>query len=357
MKNKIGFISILAILATVLLAGLSSCKKTESPLGVDAPYGLDRPTYTPTPQIGAIEVYVLDTNVAIKGVSIYLLEPSGNTFTSEITQPGVGYAAFNPPELTSGVWTADIPAQSISYVTAGPVTTKHTYGYSVLPITVTGGGQYAVSFTTGENTVQVSPISQGYQYGIPSNIPVTVSYYENGNLDVPVSVSLAMNPGVSGINFLTPASWVLGDENLVAYDTIGKNSCYYNPITLTLSANDFSGNPVSITNGVITKGFSSAVTLYIQKTHVSSAENLQVMIGSDNDCGQSLYPVAWNWSGTNETGAVLANGGVLTKVDGGINYTVTVTVTLPNGSQISSGSFQIANISWDTWQNYGAGSW
>src|SRR5581483_1046011 len=63
-----------------LLAGLIGfyfgCNKTDHPFGVDAPYGLDVPTLTPTPGTGAIEVYVSDTGAAIQSVNIYLLDPA-----------------------------------------------------------------------------------------------------------------------------------------------------------------------------------------------------------------------------------------------------------------------------------------
>jgi hypothetical protein len=348
----------IAVIAMVLLTGLYSCKKTESPLGFYAPNGLDRPTYTPTPQTGAIEVYIKDTGSAVPSVNIYLLDPSGNTFTSQTTQPGVGYAAFNPPSLTSGVWTAEVPTQSVSYGiylpgTGVTQTIKHTYGYSTLPITVAGSGQYAATFTTGGNNVQVSPITQAYGTGIPVNIPATVTYYENGNLDVPVSVSMVSNPSLTGLNFLSPASWIFGGVNLIATDTLGKNICYSQPITLSLTANDFSGNPVSISNATVSKNYSVGVTLYATKIANGATQFVRIMVDTTNDCGATIWNTTESGSGDSGSGTI-ASGQMISMTTDTQPFIVSASTTSVYGTV--SGSFQVADIPFTTWTQIGSGS-
>ena|GEM_PF-3108661 len=345
-----------------LLAGLIGfyfgCNKTDHPFGVDAPYGLDVPTLTPTPGTGAIEVYVSDTGAAIQSVNIYLLDPAGNTFNSQTTQPVVGYAAFNPPVLTSGVWHAVVPSQSVSYVTSGPVTIKKTYGYSVIPINVTGSGQYAATFSTGGNIVRVSPVTQAYQFSNPSNIPVTVSYYQNGNLDVPVSVTMSMNPTIAGINFLSPANWVFGGSNLIATDIIGKNICYYNPVTLSLATSDFSGNPINTNNATISRGFSIPVTLVATKVSGAGVtEYLEIGVQTADDCGASIYNVSFTLPANGTYTGTVANGGYVSVNEHSLNYNVSSSVTLPGGGVINGSSFFIANIPFNTWTVIGTGSY
>jgi hypothetical protein len=348
---------------TVLLAvSFFGCKKTNQPLGLDAPLGFDRPTLTPTPQTGAIQIYVSDPQIvsggAMQGVSIALIEPSGNTFSVQATQPLVGYAAFNPPNLSSGIWTAEVPAQSVSFqlVNSGVTTNvKRTYGLSTLPITISSSGQYSATFSSGGNSVAISPVSQAMGTSIPGFLPVTVSYYENGNLDIPVTVDLQGSTNVPGFSWQNPITWLFGGGVFYAPATLVKNQCYYQPLNFTLAASDLSGNPIPTAGASITRGFQIPVTLFVEKTLISGVENEQASIQASNDCGAAIWYLSVSFGGTPTAGYV-SNGGVENiKNSGSQNLTFYYSVTCPSlGGAGISGNNLCANINWDSWSNVGS---
>lgn len=283
------------------------CNKTDQPLGVFAPRGLDVPSQTPTPQNGAINVYVSDSGTAVQAVSIYLLDPAGNTSSVQQTQPVVGYAPFNPPILFNGIWHVVVPAQSVSYVSAGPVTIKHTYGYSAIPITVTGAGQYAATFITGGNSVAIGPVSQTMTTNLPDFIPVTISYSENGNLDVPVSVTLEGYPSLLGFSLTSSPNLILGGGVNFSAVSIVKNTCYYQTIPLSVAAIDFSGNAVSQTGASVFKGWSIPVTLFMDKNSIGSGkEYCSIEVGSSLDCGATIYSIQYQIGGSDPPGGTVS---------------------------------------------------
>jgi hypothetical protein len=291
------------LLASSLSIFITACNKSNNPLGEVAPQGFDYPTTTPTPIIGSVDVYVSDSNTAIQGVSIYLLDPSGNTSSVETTQPVVGYAAFNPPALTPGVWRAEVPAQSVSYVTTGPATIMHTYGTSFVPITITGGGQYAATFTTGGNSLSISPVTQAYAFSNPDFLAVTVTYSENGNLDVPVSVTLNGVPSIPAFTFQNPNNMILGGGTNFRAVTISKTACYSDSIALSLNAFDFSGVPVPTAGAEIGRDYSIPVTLSMDKTAIGSGdEYCSIQLDSANNCGASIYAVTYQMGTSNPSG-------------------------------------------------------
>ncbi|HJT25220.1 MAG TPA: hypothetical protein VJ873_11640, partial [bacterium] len=173
MKKSYWVVSILLVLA-MSSSGYMGCNKTDHPFGIYAPNGLDVPSPTFTPQSGSINVYVFDNFSAVQGVSINLIDPYGNKMGPTTTQAGVGYAAFNPPNLYNGTWTAVVSSQSVSYTVSPsgtPFQFKRTYDYSTLPITIIGSGQYSVSFTTGGNSVSINPVSQIFSPTSPEFFP------------------------------------------------------------------------------------------------------------------------------------------------------------------------------------------
>ena len=267
---------------------LTACQKTDHPLGLNAPNGFDVPTASPTPVTGAIQVYVFDSGLPVQSVNIALVDPIGNTSAVRSTQPGVGFAAFNPPSLINGIWTARVPTQAVSYVlnpNTSPTTIYRYYGNSSVPITVTGGGSYAVSFTTGGNTVQVAPVSQFWTLSYPVNLPVTAIYYENGNLDVPVSVSISGIPNVTGINAQNPISFVLGLGVTMAPVTIAKNTCYAKDMSLALTAHDFVGIVVPTVGGVIGHSYPVSIIFTGSQNNATPYDHFIYRLDTTNDCG------------------------------------------------------------------------
>lgn len=347
--------------------GFWGCNKTDHPFGINAPFGLDVPSQTPTPQVGSINVYVSDTGIAIQGVTVNLLDPSGNTVSVSTTQPVVGYAAFNPPTLSGGIWHAVVPNQSVSYVTSGPVTIKHTYWNSTLPIIVSGGGQYAATFTTGSNQVSISPVTATMATTLPNYIPVTVSYTENGNLDVPVSVTLSGYPLLPGFSLTANPSFVFGGGNNVAPVSIVKNTCYYQNFPLTLASNDFSGNSIANIGGSVVRSWSNPVTFLVCKHSLSGLyEEFHFEVadaGVSLSCGVSVYSVAYQIGLSDPPGGTIrVNTFPGNTVSASVSYTggsdpyVRAVLTIPNGQQFVA-DVQAQYLNFDSFSNYGNSTW
>lgn len=363
------FISAVMILgACSFTLWTTGCKDTQTPLGLNAPLGFDRPTLTPTPQVGAVDVYISDTGIAIQGVTVDLLDPSGNTVSVSTTQPVVGFAAFNPPTLNSGTWHAVVPAQSVSYVTTGPATIKHTYWNSTIPIVVSGGGSYSATFTTGNNTVSVSPVTATMALANPDYIPVTVSYSENGTLDVPVSVTLSGYPLIPGFTLSSNPSFVFGGGNNLAPVSIIKNTCYYQSFPLSVSAYDFSGNPVAYVGGEVVKGWTIPVTCLICKHSLGSGYEEVLFQAADAatslSCGASVYSVSYQLQAGVDPpgGTVHVNNFPANTASASVSYTggsdpyVRATFTIPNGQQFVY-DIQVQYLAFDSYSTVGNSSW
>jgi hypothetical protein len=309
--KRTGLITTLGVLLMVLLAGLYSCQKTESPLGVYAPYGLDRPTYTPTPSSGSIQVYVQDTGTAIQGVSIILVDPSGNTLGPELTQPVVGFASFSPPNLISGTWLAEVLTQPVSYVvtSASPVTIHHYYYSSIQSFPVTGSGFYPVTFSKGTNTVSVTPASILYSLTYPANLPMTITYDTTGNLNVPVSVNFpTLPPGISA----APSTFIMGEGTTQQPVTIDKSVCYSGEIPIQMTCYDFVGFGVQANAVTLEKSYPVSIIMY-GGFYGSPTNKMVYTLYTTNDCG-----IVWSYEIINthlnvimQTGTV-SNGGSVT---------------------------------------------
>ncbi len=277
----------------------SGCQKTDHPLGVYAPDGLDRPTITPTPSRGSIEIFVLDSETAIQNVPIILIDPTGNTVGPVTTVPVYGYAPFNPT-ITNGTWTAEVLTGGVSYVIqSSGVTINHYYYQSSQTFPVTGSGNYAVSFINGNNTVNVSPVSMLDLYPTQYDIPLTVTYNQSGNLNVPITIQSPTLPtGWTSI----PANFVLGEGITQQGVSIDKSSCYGGSVPYTIAANDFTGYQITSSPATIYRDYPVSVLLtiaynplyYIFTPHFT------------NDCGTT-----WNYSFVgSSSGTTFASGGV-----------------------------------------------
>ena len=281
LKKNLKFIPILfSISFFFFILGLFSCQKTNSPLGSSAPLGFDYPSHTPTPTSGSIEVYVIDAGTAIQGVSVIVLDPTGNTLGPNLTQPVVGYASFNPPNLIRGTWTAKVLTQGVSYVTgsyASPITINYYYYQTSQPFTVTSSGFYPVTFSTNGNTVSVAPVSLSYGLTPTINLPITVTYNQTGNLNVPVSVTF---PSLPPSIFPTPSVFIFGEGVTQQPVTLAKTGCFAENSPIQISSNDFTGTYV-ITNPVtIFHSYPVSIFLYGQNDS-----------DTDPDCSGYCYSV------------------------------------------------------------------
>ncbi len=325
------------------------CNKTDHPFGIYSPNGLDVPTATATPLAGAINVFVVENNVAVSGVTVNLKDPNGNYLGNIVTGSGAGaYAPFSPFPVTTGIWQAEVYTQG-HYLDA-------TQSF------VVSGGQTSVTFTAGvvgttSPVITSGPLNQQYQTG-NGNFGYGVTYTQPGNLSIPVSVELS-NVLPTGFSS-SPATFVLGLNGTILDQsnvTISKTACNTSNVPVTFSAFDFFGSKIwNSTSFSVTRGFQIPLSVSIngtatttvppgQKTNVSFSLNLS----TSNDCNYS-YPInVWAVALGNfntpttifSNNLLLLNGGSASGSFqvGGDQHTTThiyVTVTSPGGK--SSGS-------------------
>ncbi len=339
---------LIAVLA-LLWGGQGGCKKSNSPFGVNAPQGLDVPTPTPTPISGAIEVFVQDNFVAMQGVTVFIINPSGVTFGPSLTQPTVGMAPINPPNVQPGVWTAFLPTQGVSFMVGlnNNLEPYQRYYYnSTQTFNVSPSGQGSVSFlSTGNNSVSLSPVSQIYPYAYPYDIPLTATYINNGNINVPVSVSCAGLP--VGMNS-SPTSFILGEGVTVQPINIVKTACYSSDLPFSVNVVDFMNRSVSSSATTLYHDYSVPVSIYYYYNPGGGCSSYDPCTGAgacycynfgiqpSNDCG-----VTWTYS--MDTGCGNSGKGTITSGSSGeVSYClksgwfVCFTITEP----FSSTSFQ-----------------
>jgi hypothetical protein len=310
----------LAVFA-LLWAGQTGCKKTNSPFGVNAPNGVDVPTGTPTPVSGSIEVYVKDAGIAIQGVSVVVVDPTGNTLGPMTTQAApYGSASFNPPNLINGVWTAEILTQSVSYFSS-PLTINHYYYQSAQPFTVAGPGTYSVLFYNEPGTIVASPTSITYGSAYPEFLPVTYTYNNVGNINVPISVVCPAFP-VNGINSI-PSQFIFGEGVSVQAVTIYKNACFSFDYPYTTSASDFTNDSITSSPTTFYHSYPVSISLYYylggscsgyEPCTKSYTNCYNFGISTTNDCG-----LTWNYEVDNGCG-VVGTGTMVSGPSGEVSY-------------------------------------
>lgn len=295
---------LIAVLA-LLWGGQGGCKKSNSPFGVNAPQGLDVPTPTPTPISGAIEVFVQDNLVAMQGVTVFIINPSGVTFGPSLTQPAVGMAPFNPSNVQPGVWTAFLPTQGVSFVEAqgsNVFTFNYYYYNSTQTFNVSSSGQNSVTFSAFDiNTVSLAPVSCFYPTS-SAVIPITAVYNYFGNVNVPVSISSLTN--LPNGNYIIPTSFVLGEGVSFQPMTIVKPNCLPGDVPVSISAYDFSG--ITVNTSPMTLIHNNAIPVTFSYWFDSSGAScngggwtpcgtqhqcIVLSVNTSGDCG-----IGWNFS-------------------------------------------------------------
>lgn len=307
------------------------CNKTDHPFGVNAPFGLDVPTLTPTPSTGAFNCYVYDGipnggGSPKQGVTIVLLDPAGNTVAANYTDQ-FGNALFNPNPLYTGVYNAVVQKQG-------------RYGLSSLPITIASlsPGPVSVLFWDASQALSiVGGVPVSFTTGNGS-FPITLLYDQPGTLDVPITVT---NLPISSAFNLTPATLVMNKAVSTAPVTINKVACAVLNQPVTLVGSDFLGNGSVTAVTTAYRNFPVNVILSASTTLVacSTGHNGQYQtiynLSSPSDCSLS-----WNISGFVGTGlykvtfnSYLSNAG--SKNIGG--YSVPTSGSCPNPPSTSSG--------------------
>src|ERR1035438_5682372 len=107
-KHLLSVILVLVFAISVFLTSTACQNK-----GPGTPYDLP---FTPTPtQIvhitGSVNVFVQDKGLAVPGLLVQAIPPSGVTVYSQATTTS-GIAIFTPPYLEVGNWTFVVPAQT-----------------------------------------------------------------------------------------------------------------------------------------------------------------------------------------------------------------------------------------------------
>ena len=246
MKKNLGTIF------TILLVAIFSnyylgCKKTDHPFGINAPNGLDVPSKTPTPAIGAFNCYVYDGG-GKQGVKVVLLDPTlSNPVTNTTDQ--FGNAVFNPSPLQIGTYTAEVLDQG-------------RYGLSALPIIVSSTAQGPVSCefdALAQALTIVSGAPASFAAGTGS-FNIGVSYVQSGTLDVPVSISTNTLP--SGWN-VSPAFFILNMSQPETVLSVNKVGCAILNQPVSFLGSDFQGVYLANAGVTLMRNFPVNVQLYL----------------------------------------------------------------------------------------------
>jgi hypothetical protein len=299
--------------------------------------GLDVPTFTPTPVAGAIEVYVED-GIPLQGVTVFVVDPTGNTLPSAITQPSVGYAAFNPANTKAGLWSAYIPSQSVCFV-SNPggnnlTTINNYYYYSQQNFMVNSIGSGSCTFQNNGDSIYLEPTSIVYNGTFPNNYPITAIYQNNGNLNKPVSVSFSETGGTLGNSIPS----VFGEGVSIFPMLYSLNTCTFQPVTIAMSATYFTGIGLNVTECPVKKNWIGSISLYYCWGSNDPYNDWSLGITTSGDCGTNWTVNILN-SGMSFTdylgccGIDENNGTFWTKAG------LTNSFTISNGSYSFSGSF------------------
>ncbi len=132
------------------------CKGTSTPLGHNGPF--DVPTTTPGPV--TVTCY-LNYNGFQSNINWNLVDSNGNTINSTSQSTGSTGLSFQP--TLWGVYSVNIPAQT-------------PYLYSSQSVTITGSGNYSVTFSCSNETLSSNPSSVSYSANVGYQIPITISY-------------------------------------------------------------------------------------------------------------------------------------------------------------------------------------
>jgi hypothetical protein len=290
-RHFVHVVTALTLFISVLAIGqLISCNKTNAPFGIYAPNG-----YDVSPGPGTFNVAVLDT-APVQGVTLYMLDPLGNTIGPVLSSQAYGIATFNIKNVTNGVWNAFLPTQGVSYViNGGAATIQHYYYNSYQPVTMLNINQASVSFyTNGTYAVTLLPVTQTFSYNsYPFSTSVTAGYVQSGNLNVPVSVNLGIE-SYSGLS-VSPNSFILGEGVTQQSVVVSLDTCFAKGVAVTINANEFINSPIisALNSGscavTVSRNFSIPVT--VQAVYDQTSNVYAINLIASRDCG-----VTFNYS-------------------------------------------------------------
>jgi hypothetical protein len=255
-SNYLKFSGLMALGSLACFSLMVGCKNAENPLGHQGPFDVptstftitatptitNTPTATSTPGPVNVSCYV-NYGGSQSGVSWNLVDPNGNTVNT--TAQSSGGTPFLFTLSAYGSYSVNIPTQT-------------KYLYSTQPLTITGPGNYSVTFTCSGQTLSVNPTFFNYSSVVGYQTPVTVSYSYSGNLDVPVSVQTS---GLDSSFSVLPSYVILNNSGSSGILNVSKNICDTNNTSLNFTAYGLIGSStVATSNTSINRGYSIPVS-------------------------------------------------------------------------------------------------
>lgn len=313
---------------------------TSTPTMTFTPTNTFTPTITSTPQLtGSVLVAVQDKNLAVPGLLVEAIPPSGSITYNQTTATS-GIATFTPPFIQTGTWTFIVPAQPPFPFAPSTIT---------MPVSV---ANETANFNSAGATVYLTPtVPEGFTSNNPGT-PFTwnLIYSQPGNLFVPASMVF------SGF----PTNW----SGSYGSGTIG----YGNADTASFSV---------VGVNCVDKQPSFAVTMLDAQSY-PRAYSAQQTIAKEFT---STVTVTWNTTGLNAefcndgTGVGVVNGTLTVSTSNACAYDVNVSVSLnvgdccysqfetPNGNVSGSecgggpvnfgpGSYNCTTLSGATWGSF-----
>jgi hypothetical protein len=296
--NSLGVFLLLSILPIFSFLLFEGCKKDNTPLGVNAPQGLDFPTATPVPFPGSINVAVLDYGVttngpALKNITVTASDPLGEPYSN--TTDATGHAVFSFPNIKTGVWTLTIPPQGI-------------YTLSQEYVTVGSVADQTVTFSWSPVSIVLSPLTnENFSPSVQTNILYTATYPETGGLNVPVSLYLTGIPNYWSYTFNPTTIGASAVSNISALDisvpacphddNVNFQAVYARPDAYTLpsTVHTISSSPSMAMTATWQTGAQCTSNCC---TYTDYTYDLQTNLSANFACGPMTVSYSFSYSGT-----------------------------------------------------------
>lgn len=254
------------------------------------PYDLP---FSPTPTqvasiFGSISASVVDKNLAVQGVTVLAIPPSGAATYSQSTTT-TGIAAFTPPYLEVGNWTFIVPQQA-----------GFPFAPSTLTMPVSVANETAAFNSAGATLQLTPPVPSAYSSTSGGVFVYGFTYNQPGSLLVPVQLALPAFPSNwSGAS--SPTTWGYSGSVTGAV-TITGASCVDSSPAFAVTALDLEPTPYPQSISApqtIAKNFTSNVTVTWNTTGLNSnfCSNWTAIgivygtltVSASNSCSPTVY--------------------------------------------------------------------
>lgn len=256
--KKIYFLIIAVFIPISLLGVLDGCNGKNSP---STPYDIP---FSPTPTqvakvLGPVMASVVDKNLAVQGVTILAIPPSGAVTHSGATTT-TGIATFNSPYLEVGNWTFIVPQQA-----------GLPFAPSTLTMPVSVANETAAFNSAGATIELTPPVPSAYSSTSGGVFVYGFTYNQPGSLLVPVQLAIPPMPS-NWSDTSSPAT--LGySGSVTGAVTITGASCVDSVPGFSVTALDFESTPYPrafSSPQTVAKNFTSNVTVTWNTTGINS---------------------------------------------------------------------------------------